>query len=136
MENVDIAAVITVISILLYQFLSFKVGRARAKYGVDAPSTSGPEGFERAFRVQMNTLEQLVFFLPALWLFAFYMPYPWLLAVFGALWIVGRVLFAIAYYRDAAKRAPGFILAMFAANALLFAGLYGWASHVFLLSAS
>jgi uncharacterized membrane protein YecN with MAPEG domain len=125
MQPLDIAALITAATILLFQVVSFNVGRARGKYGVQAPSTTGPEGFERAFRVQMNTLEQLAFFLPALWLFAIYMPYVWPLAGFGGLWIVGRILYAQAYYKNPAKRTPGFVMAMFGANALLLGGIIG-----------
>jgi uncharacterized membrane protein YecN with MAPEG domain len=125
MNALDIAALVTALAIFLYEVVSFKVGRARAKYGVNVPATSGPEAFERVYRVQMNTLEQLVFFLPALWLCAFYMPKPWLVGGFGAGWILGRILYAVGYYHDASKRFPGFIIALFSANALLLAGLFG-----------
>jgi len=50
--------------------VAWNVGRARGKYKVKAPATTGDPAFERAFRVQMNTLESAVAFLPVLWLFA------------------------------------------------------------------
>ena len=68
----------------------------------------------------MNTLEQLVAFLPALWLFALYVSPAWASAI-GAVWIVGRALYAIGYYRAAEKRGTGFVIA-FAALAVLWIG--------------
>lgn len=131
MHALDIAALVTALAIFLYEVLSFKVGRARAKYGVDVPATTGPEAFERVYRVQMNTLEQLAFFLPALWLCAFYMPKPLLIGGLGAAWIIGRILYAVGYYREAGKRFPGFILALFSANALLIGGVIGIIAKLF-----
>jgi hypothetical protein len=55
------------LALVEYIVLVGLVGRARAKYGVKAPAISGPEAFDRIFRVQQNTLEGLVVFLPGLW---------------------------------------------------------------------
>ncbi len=81
-------------------------GVARAKYKIEAPAVIGHPDFERVFRVQVNTLEQLVAFLPALWLFALYVSPAWA-SVLGAVWIVGRVLYAVGYVPAADKRGPG-----------------------------
>src|SRR5664280_2392720 len=85
-------ALVTCLAILFYFFTSLQVGKARAKFGIKAPATTGNPGFERVFRVQMNTLEWLPFFLPALWLFAIYISDP-IAAVLGLVWIAGRILY-------------------------------------------
>ena len=119
MNAAAIAALITALAIILYEFLTFKVGLARGKYHVPAPLTEGPDEFKRVMRVQQNTLEQMVAFLPSLWLFATFMPYPIFVALFGGLWLVARILYAVTYYRNAEKRMPGFILSLFATTLLL-----------------
>jgi glutathione S-transferase len=100
-------ALTTLVALLLYFVTTVNVGRARVKYKIEAPAVTGHPDFERVYRVQMNTLEQLVGFLPALWLFAVYVSAPWASAL-GALWIAGRVLYAVGYYRAAEKRSAGF----------------------------
>lgn len=108
MNYVHIVAVLA-----LFQFLYFgiMVGRARGLYGVDAPATSGHEMFDRAFRIQMNSLEQLVCFLPALLLADVYWPGT-VIAAIGAVYLVGRFLYARSYTQDPAKRGPGFGLSI------------------------
>ena len=100
-------ALITILAILLYFYMGLAVGMARQKFGVAAPATSGNPDFERAFRVQMNTLEWMPIFLPSLWLFAFYISDAWAAAL-GALWIIGRALYMRGYATAAEKRGPGF----------------------------
>ena len=41
-------------------------GRNRAKHKIAAPAVTDDEEYERAYRVQMNTLEHMVFFLPSM----------------------------------------------------------------------
>jgi glutathione S-transferase len=108
----------------MYFWIIYEVGKARDKYKVHAPSVDGPPEFLRALRVQINTVEQLIFFLPALWLCAYW----WndkIAAIGGVIWIVGRVMYAIGYYRDAAKRSMGFTLSMLAAIALVLGAVFG-----------
>ena len=107
------ALVHLVVALALLQFIVFgiAVGRARGKYGVKAPATTGNEIFERYFRVQMNTLEQLVVFVPAILLFATPQNALWAAAL-GAVWLVGRVLFFFSYTRNPASRGLGFMLTM------------------------
>ncbi|AIE74789.1 MULTISPECIES: MAPEG family protein [unclassified Synechocystis] len=102
-------ALITALTAVLYLVLVINVGRARAKYGVMPPATTGNEDFERVLRVQYNTLEQLALFLPGLWLFAIYRD-PIIASILGGLWILGRILYAWGYYRAAEKRMVGFAL--------------------------
>lgn len=97
---------VILLAIFEYMVLAMLVGRARGKYGIRAPAISGHPVFDRTFRVQQNTLEGLVIFLPALWLFGQYQSAVWA-AGLGLLGIVGRGLYAAAYIRAAEKRGPG-----------------------------
>jgi hypothetical protein len=118
---------VTLISLLaITQYMCFAAlaGRARSQYGVKAPATTGHPVFERFYRVQMNTLELLVAFLPALWLAAQYWPPLWMSAI-GLVYLVGRTLYALRYTRDPASRALGFMLSMLPVAALLGAALVG-----------
>lgn len=107
------ALVHLIVALALLQFIVFgmAVGWARGKYGVKAPATTGNELFERYFRVQMNTLEQLVVFVPAILLFATVDGPRWA-AILGAVWLVGRVIFFYSYTRNPASRGLGFILTL------------------------
>jgi len=108
--NFDLPALITALTLLLLFGVAWNVGWARAKYKIAAPATTGALGFELAYRVQMNTVENTLAFLPALWLFAWYVSPTWAGGL-GAIWLFGRVWYAIAYSHDAKKRGPGFGLA-------------------------
>ena len=88
-----------------------------------APATSGPEEFDRYFRVQMNTMEGLIQFLPSLWIFALF-GNEQIGAVLGLIWIVGRILYALAYVKDPATRGRGFMIAGLSMLALQLGGLY------------
>jgi uncharacterized MAPEG superfamily protein len=117
-------ALTTLVALLLYFVTIVNVGRARVKYKIEAPAVTGHPVFERAYRVQMNTLEQLVGFLPALWIFAAYVNAPWASAL-GALWIAGRALYAVAYYEAPEKREAGFGIGAFAFVALWVGASWG-----------
>jgi glutathione S-transferase len=110
----------TLIDMALYLFVTIKVGHARTKHKVQAPSVDGPPIFQRVFRVQQNTLEQLALHLPLLWIAAYAMDDVFA-AAFGSVWIFGRILYAIRYYDKAQRRTKGFIISM-TANAILFIG--------------
>ena len=112
-----LTALVTCLAILMYFFFSFQVGKARATFGVKAPAISGNPDFERVFRVQMNTLEWMPIFLPALWLFAIYVGDA-IAATLGVVWIIGRILYMTGYAKAANKRGPGFGIQALAAFAL------------------
>lgn len=116
-------AFVTMLSMLVFWVLAFNVGRARGKYKIAAPATTGNADFERVFRVHYNTMESLVLHLPSMWLFAIYISDCWA-AVLGVVWIVGRILYAKTYYADASKRGPGVIICT-AATLILMLGALG-----------
>ena len=116
-------ALVTLLTVLLLFGTMWAVGHARSKYNIKAPAISGDPAFERAYRVQMNTLESTVMFLPTLWLAASYGFSGWA-GIAGLVWIVGRVWYALAYLQDAGKRGPGFAVSMIGwVAALVMAGI-------------
>ncbi|RTE93305.1 MULTISPECIES: MAPEG family protein [Bradyrhizobium] len=118
-----LTAVVTLLAIAFYFFTSINVSRSRTRTGVKVPAMSGHPDFERAFRIQMNTLEWMPIVLPALWLFAVYISDA-IAAGLGAVWIIGRIVYFIGYSQAAAKRGPGFAIQSIAAMAL-WAGALG-----------
>jgi uncharacterized membrane protein YecN with MAPEG domain len=118
-----LTALVTLLAILFFFFTCMNVSRSRSTTGVKVPAMSGHPDFERAFRIQMNTLEWMPIFLPSLWLFAIYIS-DTIAAAIGAVWIIGRVVYFIGYSKEAAKRGPGFAIQGIAAIAL-WAGALG-----------
>jgi glutathione S-transferase len=120
------SAAVTVLAVLLGIYTMMLVGRMRGKHGVHAPAMTGAPEFERAFRVQMNTLEQVVLFLPVLWLATVYPVVSGYLAPgLGLIWIIGRVLYSLGYMAEAAKRSAGFLIAGVAVLGLLVLSIVG-----------
>ncbi len=117
-------AIVTALVLIEYFLISIQVGRARAKYGIKAPATSGHPVFDRTFRVHQNTLEQLVIFIPSLWLFGTYVSAVWG-ALIGVVFIVGRAIYFQGYVADAEKRGAGFGIGFLANIVLLLGGLIG-----------
>jgi glutathione S-transferase len=117
-------AAATLLALLLYLVLTIVVARARTKYGVKAPAVTGNENFERTYRVQMNTVEQSVFFLPSLWLYAVLLSDKGA-AVGGLIWVIGRAIYAVRYIEDASKRGPGIMIATLAQLGLWLGAVYG-----------
>lgn len=121
----QLPALATLLTVLLLFVTSSVAGRARYKYGIKAPATSGHPAYERAYRVQMNTIEGSMMFLPALWLAASYGFGGWA-GIVGLVWVAGRTWYAIAYWGDAAKRGPGFTVGMLAFLVLLVMAAIGF----------
>jgi glutathione S-transferase len=113
----NLTALITCLAVAVCFSTGLLVARARAAYGIKAPATTGNPDFERVFRVQMNTLEWMPMFLPALWLFAIYVSDSFAAAI-GLVWIAGRILYIVSYSKAADKRGPGFGIQAFATIAL------------------
>ncbi len=117
-------SLITALTLLVYLVVTINVSRARAKYKVPVPQMTGDPNFERVVRVQQNTLEQMVFFLPALWLFSIYVSPLWG-SLLGAVWVLGRIAYAWGYYQAAEKRSIGFGISVISASVLLLGSLVG-----------
>ncbi len=99
--------IVTVLALLQFFYFGIQVGRARVKYGVPAPLPTGHEMFDRHFRVQMNTLEQLIMFVPSLWIFGTQVSDEWA-AGLGLVYVIGRFVYEASYVRDPNKRGAGF----------------------------
>jgi uncharacterized membrane protein YecN with MAPEG domain len=128
MAYVDIVTILAVFQFIVF---GFKVGRARVRYGVNAPATTGNEIFERHFRVQQNTLEQLLGLLPGLYLFSHYWN-PLIAAALGLVYLIGREIYAATYVKDPAKRSLGFGLSFLPWIILLLGALLGAVRSIFL----
>ena len=120
------SAIVTILAIVVYFITGWRVGQMRERHGIKAPATSGHPQFDRAFRVQMNTLEHLPVLLPLLWLTTFFFaPYPMIAPALGVVWIIGRVLYMNTYMSDPDKRGPGFGISALAEVLLLLLALIG-----------
>jgi glutathione S-transferase len=117
LSHLPLTALVTLLICFLMFATGINVGRARGLYGIKAPAVTGHELFERAYRIQMNTLENAVLVLPALWLYASFIGDRGA-AMMGAVWLVARIWYAVAYQGDPKKRGPAFGLSV-----LAFAGL-------------
>jgi len=120
----EIVAVVIVLALLEFVVFGMLVGRARGRYGVNAPAVSGHEIFDRYFRVHYNTMEMLVAFVPAIWLFGLYVSPQWGAAL-GLVYLVGRILYLRSYVADPRKRDIGFGLSALPIVALLLGALWG-----------
>ena len=115
---------VTVLALLQFLYFGILVGRARTRYGIKAPAVSGDVTFERYYRVQMNTLELLVIFLPALWMATSHIAPLWIAAL-GALYLVGRFVYLRGYVQAPEKRSLGFGLSALPILVLLGVDLIG-----------
>ena len=117
-------AMVTLLALVLFLWMGIRVGSARQRHAVTAPATTGHPEFERHFRVQANTLEGLVMFLPSLWLFAIYVNEP-IAAGLGLVWIIGRIMYMMSYVKEPTTRGSGFGIQAVATMVLMAGGL-GW----------
>jgi glutathione S-transferase len=115
---------ITVLALLQFLYFGILVGRARERLGVKAPAITGNEVFERYLRVQMNTLELLILFLPALWLAVAHLAAGWL-TLLGAVYLIGRFVYLRGYVAEPSKRSIGFGLSALPILVLLATDLIG-----------
>ena len=117
-------AVVTLLALGFYMFLAARTAQHRGKAGIKAPATVGDETFERAFRIHQNTAEQMLFFLPSMWICGYFVTWTWA-GIGGLIWIAGRALYAVSYKKDPPSRGPGFLIAFAAASILWLVGLIG-----------
>jgi len=107
----ELIAIVTIFLLAQAMYFAIEVGRARGKYSVKAPAISGDVMFERHYRVHQNTLEQLVIFLPSLWLFSFFVSQEYAVGL-GVVFFIGRFIFRRAYLSDPGGRALGFVIGL------------------------
>ena len=117
-------ALVTLGVVVLLFMMAVNVGRARAKFRIDAPATTGNPEFERVFRVQMNTLENALMVLPAMWVFSAFVNEIWA-ASLGLVWLLARVWYALAYQQAAARRGPPFGLSVLVIVVLTLGAAWG-----------
>jgi uncharacterized membrane protein YecN with MAPEG domain len=115
---------VTLLAVAQFFWFGSLVAKARVRYGVPAPATSGHEVFERYHRVHMNTLETLVLFLPSLWIAAQYWS-PYWMAGLGAIYLIGRVVYLYGYVAEPKQRHSGYAISIAPTLILLLIGLYG-----------
>lgn len=120
----ELTILVVCLALLQYIYFAVLVGRSRARYGVKAPATSGHQLFERQLRVQQNTLEQLVIFIPVQFMYPYLAenlgwPAHELAAGLGVIWLIGRGLYARNYVREPSSRSVGFLLTVAPSIALL-----------------
>lgn len=123
----ELPAIVSALALLEYMFFSFKVGMGRAKYEVAAPATSGHPVWDRMYRVQQNTVEQLVIFLPALWIFSTLI-HPTIGAAIGVGFLIGRPIYFASYVKNPESRTTGFLIG-YLANVVLVLGSLGGAIY-------
>ena len=117
-------AIVVLLALIEYVFFAMRVGAARARYGVKAPATSGHPDFERYFRIHQNTMESLIVFIPAIWLFGLYIN-PWWAAGIGIFFVIGRLLYYTGYAAAADKRGIGFGISFLTSIVLVVGALIG-----------
>jgi glutathione S-transferase len=121
---VNWVALIILLALIEYFVFGALVGRARGKYGVVAPAVTGHPRFERFFRVHQNSLEQLIVFIPAVWLFGLYLSALWA-AIVGAIFLAARVLYAVGYVAAPERRGMGAGLSFLTEIVLVIGALVG-----------
>jgi glutathione S-transferase len=115
---------VILIALVEYFIFGWLVGRARVRYNVPAPATTGDENFLRYYRAQANTLELLIIFIPSMLFFGQYFG-KYAAAALGVLFIIGRALYFYGYVQAASKRHFGFLVSGIAVVALLIGAILG-----------
>jgi glutathione S-transferase len=121
-----LSATVTLLIAAFYFFAAFRVGNLRARHNIKAPATSGHPEFDRAYRVQLNTLEQMGIILPLLWVATIYpIGWAWIAPLVGLIWVISRIVYFRGYTADPEKRIPGAIMGGVCNFALLFLAVAG-----------
>ena len=128
-----LTGLVTLLAILVTIGTAMLVARVRTQTGVQPPAMSGHPSVERALRVQGNTVESFIVFLPALWLAALYFQ-GWIPPIIGLVWCLGRIAYAVGYMSDASRRHVGFFICMMSILALIVLAAIGiigaWSASV------
>ena len=120
----ELIAIVTGLAGLQAFYFAFQVGQARVKHEVNAPAMFGHADFDRAYRVHANTIEQLVIFLPGLWMFGYYVDAQ-IGAGIGLLFVIGRFVYRVAYLGDPKNRSAGFGIGALSMVVLVVGGMIG-----------
>ncbi len=120
----ELIAIVSGLALLQAFIFAFQVGKARATHEVSAPAITGHPDFERTFRVHQNTVEQLIIFIPGLWMFGYYVNAE-IGAGIGLLFIIARQVYRGAYLGDPKNRGKGFGLGALCMMVLLIGGMIG-----------
>jgi glutathione S-transferase len=124
--NTLLSASVTTLVALFYYYTAVKVSTLRLKYKIEAPACSGQVEFERAYRVQMNTLEQMAILLPLMWVATLYpILWTWMTPLLGVIWVISRIIYLRAYMAGPEKRLTGWIIGAFCNLALLILAISG-----------
>jgi len=114
----EYVAIVTLLALMQFIMFALQVGAMRVKHGVKAPAITGHPEFERMFRIHQNTMEQLVVFVPALWIYAHLVNPLWGAGI-GLVFIIGRFVYRAAYLKDPTTRSNGFTIGIVAMSVLL-----------------
>jgi uncharacterized membrane protein YecN with MAPEG domain len=128
--DMNLAYLAIMLMLVEYAWFGTLVGVARGRYKIAAPAITGNADFERYFRVQQNTLEQLIIVIPALWIFALTLSSLWA-AILGFAFVVTRAYYAYGYYKSAAGRHYGFVLCSVATVGLIAGACIGIVKGLF-----
>jgi glutathione S-transferase len=120
----ELVAIITVLALMQFVYFGIRVGQMRGKHGVKAPDMTGDPEFMRMFRIHQNTMEQLVVFIPALWIFAHYWEPKWGAAI-GLIYIASRFVYYLGYLKDPKDRGRGFGIGFVTIAVLMVGGIAG-----------
>ena len=120
----ELIAIVTALALLQTFVFAFQVGQARVKHGVNAPATSGNDDFDRAYRIHQNTIEQIVIFIPSLWIFGYYVDER-IGAGVGLVFIIARFIYRNAYRSNPKSRGTGFSMGALSMTILMVGGLIG-----------
>ena len=119
-----LTGLVSLLAILIAIGTAILVARVRTQTGILPPAMSGHPSVERALRVQGNTVEGFIVFLPALWLAALYFQ-GWIPPIIGLVWCLGRIAYAVGYMQDAKRRHMGFAICIFSVFALVILAAIG-----------
>jgi glutathione S-transferase len=121
-----LSAAVAVLAVLFIAYTFVNVGKARGSTKIDAPAVTGHPTLERAYRVQLNTVEQAIMFFPLLLIATRYFhSLGWLPAAFGLVWVVGRFVYLQGYMSAPAKRSAGFMISLAGTVGLLILSIIG-----------
>ena len=124
MTAYPLAACVTVLTLFVYFWMAMQIGKARREPGIQAPEDRGPDAFNRVMRAYENTFEMIILFLPALWLFSVTISDFWA-GIVGIFFPIGRVIYALGYYKESSKRGRGFTIGFIATLILLIGATLG-----------